>query len=106
MTPTTTDSVIIFALLIASTALVTYLAFLGRMRSRTLLVLMPAVTLVIASLTLLANTDSPLLPWAALGIATVAVALMISAVALLFKLLLDTRRTQKNTDSQNKTEPG
>ena len=89
------NAIITVAMLLVSTALVSYLAFLGRMTSRAVLVLMPAVTMSVASMMLMEVIGHPwLLPIAASG-ALLGMAMLAVAMAL---LVLDRRHPGQRQD--------
>ena len=56
--------------------LLSLLAFRGKMTSRGVFILMPAITLVICSLTLLADAQHPWLPYVALTMVVLTVAML------------------------------
>ena len=77
------NTIIMFSMLIASTAMIGYLALVGRLTSRAVFILTPAATLAISVLTLLADAQNPLLPYAAMTMMAVALTLMVTAGVLL-----------------------
>lgn len=96
------NSIIMFTMLTVGTAMLAYLAFVGRLRSRAVLILMPAATLGICVLTLLAEADDPLLPVVAIVMAGAAVVMVLAASVL---LVSNSRRVRPGSDDRRHVHP-
>ena len=101
------DTLIMFAMLLVGTAMVGYLAVIGRLTSRAVFILMPAAVLTISVLTLLADANNPLLPYVAMTMAGMAVLLVATACVLLVLYFgrTDTRGRDAAQDDRRNTEP-
>ena len=91
------NSLIMLAMVVVGTTMVSYLAFLGRLTSRAVLMLMPAVTLAIAGLVALAETDDPLLPVVAVAVMIVALLLLLIGFGMLAMQFITMRSLRKDT---------
>ena len=101
------NTAIMFGMLIVATAMVGYLAVIGRLTSRAVFVLMPAAVLVISVLTLLADANNPLLPYVAMTMAGMAVLLLATSCVLLVLNVgrVETPKKSAARDNPMNTEP-
>ena len=92
------NSLILLGLMVVGTSLVSYLALLGRMTSRFVLLMIPAVTMVIGSLLALEATGDPLTPFFAAGVLLLSVTMLtVTAVLWFFPLVIRERRSQRRS---------
>lgn len=91
------DAFFMFAALIVSSLMVGYMAFVGRAISRAILVLLPATTMIVSGITLLADTDDDRLPLVALAVVVVAIALMCVVGFLAIRESRQTNMTARDT---------
>ena len=100
------NSLIMLAMVIVGTTMVSYIAFRGRLTSRAVLMLMPAVTLAIAGLVVLAETDDPLLPVMAVAVLIVALMLLLAGGGMLAMQFITMRSLRKDTGRADKAGGG
>ena len=96
------DYLVILAMLVLLTVLVSYVAFLGRLAGNPVVLLLPIATVAIVLFTLFADAQDPdLFPW---GLAMVGLVFLM-AVAFIISLLLPFRQARPDGKDGNSEEP-